>query len=400
MQIDASTVDAIAALVFALTAGFLAWTWSTQRSSGALLWWSLTFAIAAASAALTWTEAAGDGPLSLLADDYLLLLAHLFLWSGFRAFNGRRPPFGWAGLVLGLYTLALVGLRLPLRDFLDLAVLLAVAITIVAATEFARATEETLSWKRVAVAITALHGAFLGARVLIAPPVPREGAVALDHVFQVGFLVEPVLLAVALGFTMIGMVSERLGAAHEAEARRDPLTGALNRRGLADWMARQRARAGAFADFGLAAIAADLDHFKRINDTHGHAAGDRVLAAFAETAGHELRQEDVLARIGGEEFVILLKDADEARATAVAERLRAALADRPVEVDGTTVAVTASFGVAATPSVRRGGGLPALVAAADAALYAAKRNGRDRVERAGAASPPAGAAGVLAASGA
>jgi diguanylate cyclase (GGDEF)-like protein len=400
MQIDASTVEAIAALVFALTAGFLAWTWYTQRSSGALLWWSLTFAIAAASAGLTWTAAAGDGAFSLVADDYLLLLAHLFLWSGFRAFNGRRPPFGWAALVLGLYTLALVGLRLPLREFLDVAVLLAVAITLVAATEFARATEETLSWKRVAVAITVLHGAFLGARLVLASPVPRQGPVSLDHVLEVGFLVEPVLLAVALGFTMIGMVSERLGAAHEAEARRDPLTGALNRRGLSDWMARQRARAGAFADFGLAAIAADLDHFKRINDTHGHAAGDRVLAAFAETAGHELRQEDVLARIGGEEFVILLKDADEARATAVAERLRIALAAHPVTVDGTAIAVTASFGVAATSSVRRGGGLPALVAAADQALYAAKRGGRDRVERAGHSSASADSSWSLLASGA
>lgn len=160
-------------------------------------------------------------------------------------------------------------------------------------------------------------------------------------------------------------------------ARTDRLTGLPNRRALDEALGREVARARR-AGTALAALAIDVDHFKRVNDRHGHAAGDAVLAAVAARAAGALRAGDLLARQGGEELLALLPGAGLGTAREVAERLRAAVADGAVETGAGPVAVTVSVGCAvldeATPDAA------ALLARADARLYDAKRNGRDRVE--------------------
>jgi diguanylate cyclase (GGDEF)-like protein len=158
-------------------------------------------------------------------------------------------------------------------------------------------------------------------------------------------------------------------------SRRDALTGLPNRRAFEEDLAREVARA-ARAGTPLSVVALDVDRFKSVNDAHGHAAGDAVLRAVARRAAGAVRAGDLLARLGGEEFGILLPGAELARAVDAAERVRAALAAAPVEAAGRALAVTASFGCAAL--------LPdeppdALVARADARLYDAKRAGRNRV---------------------
>jgi diguanylate cyclase (GGDEF)-like protein len=158
-------------------------------------------------------------------------------------------------------------------------------------------------------------------------------------------------------------------------SRRDPLTGLPNRRAFDEDLAREAARA-ARTGAPLAVVVLDVDRFKAVNDAHGHAAGDAVLRAVAARAAGAIRAGDVLARIGGEEFAILLAGADLARAVEAAERVRRALAGLPVEAAGRALAVTASFGCAALGA---GEAPHALVARADARLYQAKRDGRDRV---------------------
>lgn len=151
-------------------------------------------------------------------------------------------------------------------------------------------------------------------------------------------------------------------------ATHDPLTGALNRRAFAPLAEKQVAQA-ARTGRPLAVLMMDLDHFKRINDTLGHSGGDATLCRFVAVAGDVLRAEDVLCRFGGEEFVALLPHAEAAQAVAAAERLRLAFA-----ATGATGA-TVSIGVA---SLRPGEDLEDLLRRADAALYDAKRAGRDR----------------------
>jgi diguanylate cyclase (GGDEF)-like protein len=163
----------------------------------------------------------------------------------------------------------------------------------------------------------------------------------------------------------------------ELHAATDSLTGLPNRRALHDTLRRMVAQAGRSLA-PLAAVALDLDHFKQINDRFGHEKGDDVLAAVGRLLADTVRESDLAARAGGEEFCILLPDTDLDGALAVAEKLRAAIAR--VEVPGVDTTITGSFGVAAFPLHAMD--TPTLLRKSDRALYVAKQNGRNRVEAA------------------
>ena len=169
----------------------------------------------------------------------------------------------------------------------------------------------------------------------------------------------------------------------EALASKDPLTGVANRRRFDETLARSLLHARRTRT-PLAVIMLDLDHFKTVNDVYGHPEGDRVLRQSVERWLSAIRAIDLLARMGGEEFAVILPGADARRAKEIGERLRQRLEQRPFQVRRGTVQlpVTVSVGVAVAP---RGERTPAgLLSLADAALYAAKRAGRNRVVLAGA----------------
>ncbi len=176
---------------------------------------------------------------------------------------------------------------------------------------------------------------------------------------------------------------ERANADLERLATIDPLTGARNRRAFLAQAAAEAARAARHGH-PLSVLVIDLDHFKRINDGYGHAAGDAVLRAFVERAAAALRAADVIGRLGGEEFAVLLPETGLAAAAEAAERIRAALAAGPVAVEGGAVSFTASIGVA---ELGPDGDTPeAALNHADRRLYQAKREGRNRTV---ATDPPA-----------
>jgi diguanylate cyclase (GGDEF)-like protein len=159
-------------------------------------------------------------------------------------------------------------------------------------------------------------------------------------------------------------------AAAERGAFTDPLTGLANRAELQRAMHRANLAGGAL-------IALDLDHFKKVNDGLGHAAGDAALIHLAAVLRDQVRGMDTVARVGGEEFVIWLPDASLDVGVMIAQRVRSALASRVFEWQGTTRPLTASFGVAACPDTSRA--IDNLMVQADQALYRAKEEGRDRV---------------------
>lgn len=159
------------------------------------------------------------------------------------------------------------------------------------------------------------------------------------------------------------------------QASVDSLTGALSRRAFKEQAAREISLAQRHRH-GLACIAFDLDHFKQINDRHGHATGDKVLVAVAEACRAQLRGSDLFGRLGGEEFALILPHTDRAHMGGVAEKVREAIEHVLVRHGETRVPVTSSFGMAALDA--RTPDIEALLANADAALYEAKAGGRNR----------------------
>ena len=164
-------------------------------------------------------------------------------------------------------------------------------------------------------------------------------------------------------------------------AQVDHLTGALTRRGFVEQAEREISRSRRYGR-PSSLVMIDLDHFKSVNDTHGHPAGDQVLAQVTELAKLVLRPSDVFGRLGGEEFAMLLPETSTAEATVVAERLRAAIAGHAMTLpNGEMLRVTASFGVAELAAGH--GTFPAWLESADAMLYAAKAAGRNCTRVAG-----------------
>jgi diguanylate cyclase (GGDEF)-like protein len=190
------------------------------------------------------------------------------------------------------------------------------------------------------------------------------------------------LSAILLGPVLLWMLFVRLNGQLADLAMRDALTRLLNRNGLDDAIARHFASR---TRSSLTLMEIDIDHFKRINDTHGHSAGDVVLRAVGAILAAHVRGGDFVARMGGEEFLLGCANADAQAAYALAERVRAAIAAAPISVGADRLHCTVSVGVSRAFSSRAGWDVA--FKEADDALYDAKRAGRDRVIQAPAAVP-------------
>lgn len=227
-------------------------------------------------------------------------------------------------------------------------------------------------WAAGAVALVRAIGA------VVAPPADvfvSNGLEAGAFLFNTGFIV-----LATLG--IMWMEFETLQARLVRSALTDPLTGLANRAGFEREFERELSRI-ARNGTPFSVVMFDLDHFKQVNDKHGHAAGDQALRFFADLLARTVRTHDVPARYGGEEFVLLMPGTDRAEALHVAGRVRERLAARPVDVGRNEVALTVSGGVATYGGQRKD--FDTLLKAADDALYAAKSAGRNRMVAADAA---------------
>jgi two-component system cell cycle response regulator len=214
---------------------------------------------------------------------------------------------------------------------------------------------------------SALKALRLGAHDFLTKPPQRPGEVSLA-------------VEKALEKKRLRDENARLLREMEALTRTDALTGVQNRRAFDASLAMEVARTRRNGS-PLSVVVFDIDHFKKVNDTYGHPAGDQVLVAFAQVLTDTLRESDVVYRFGGEEFVAILPDTPLGGAYQAADRVLDECRRRSIPVDGQTLRITASAGVATVcgPDANAKG----LLAKADGALYHAKRQGRDRAAMAG-----------------
>jgi len=375
MSLDSITLYLVATMVAALLGAMLLF-FGRQESNPALIWWGAAYLLGAASVAL-WTLAGHvlGGTLSL-ALNAVGFIACGMVWNASRVFHGRNPNF--VGLVLGAMAwIAAVTMLDPRSTALRLTIGAAIVAIYAALTAAELWTERRKSLKRRWPAVAVLHGLVLMLPILLGDLLHAGDERFGSSIWVTIFSVELVLYAVGTVFVIFMLVSERTVTAHRTAASTDPLTGMLNRRGFSEACARlieREANAGRPATV----LIFDIDHFKGINDRFGHPAGDELLKLFATIVLSTLRISDLSGRIGGEEFAALLPCPLEEGVLA-AERVREAFEASGIVSEQGPVDTTVSIGVAGGPA---GTELEVLLAAADTALYQAKRTGRNRVEAA------------------
>jgi diguanylate cyclase (GGDEF)-like protein len=234
--------------------------------------------------------------------------------------------------------------------------------------------------RKVSVVLIALTAIPMAIRVFVLLPhyadhTMTAGSFPLESIL--GFI-PSILLSQGLGLVFLMMQRERGEERAKTLAITDALTGCLNRRALED---RVRAELAYTKRVGrsFAVLVVDLDHFKKINDTYGHATGDAVLVHAAKILSGVVRPSDLVARYGGEEFCILLRDSNTMSAATVAERVCTSLRESPIDVEGKSLVARASVGVSVYEHASSES-WELVFQRADAALYRAKQGGRDRFE--------------------
>ena len=309
--------------------------------------------------------------------------ANLLLWSGVylsyagtQLFFGMRPrAWPWMLLITAAFLSSLWFSQVTPNYVIRLASFTALMALLFAVHAWLILRQGPLTFAKAltGLALLAMTGIQL-MRLVTSPMIPPQSGIADNSVYQAIYITSFAFVTLLLSIGLVLMATDRLRAELEHLATHDSLTNALTRRHM-DEACRRELERSRRNDRSTALLMMDLDHFKAINDTHGHQAGDQVLTNFVIKVNSLLRPADQLGRFGGEEFVLLLPETSLEDALQVAERIRAVCAE-PAQ----RAACTVSIGVASTLNERDT--VDALLARADAAMYRAKDNGRNRIESA------------------
>jgi len=377
IALDATTLFIVTSCVTALLGVQLLFAWRKHRV-GALAWWGASYLIGAVAVG-AWAMGAGKNPVAANIATAVLFVACGMAWNAARIFHNRMIL--WSGMLAGSAAW-LTGSAIPLLPASgDHRFVLASAIVAVysflTAVELWRERRNNLISRWPALFAPALHGGVFLFPIAIDSLIPQEaGLVTLSTVWVAVFVLELLLYAVGMAFLVLALANERTLRAHKSAALTDPLTGLFNRRGLIEAARELAEKYERKAGKPVTVLAFDLDHFKAINDSFGHAFGDEVIKLFAATANSSLRLTDFVVRLGGEEFAAIMPGTLE-DGMVVAERIRAAFESAARTVSGRYVGATVSVGVAAHPAPTN---IDAMLARADEALHAAKTAGRNHVE--------------------
>ncbi len=379
MSLDTTTLTIAGGFIAFMAGLLLAGAWTQIPRAPALAWWAIASFLNAFGIVGIAVSAAGMGQLRPIALS-LVIVSPAFVWGGLRSFAGR--PVSVLAVVAGAAAWMVADLFVPSSRH-DLAAAFSFVPEVVylaaSAYELWRGREEHLRGRYGLVAVVLLHALTLSGGVFdTLGGVMHENQLPLLNSWLGIINFESLFYSMASAVFMVLLTKERSERSYKLAAREDPLTGIANRRALLESGERLLRRCQADGrSFSL--IMFDLDHFKWVNDTYGHATGDGVLRAFAATVQSSLRPADLFGRYGGEEFVAILPGATIEAAMVIAERVRNGFANLSILAADHQVHSTVSAGVAnaASSAVT----LEAIIRIADGALYRAKELGRNRVER-------------------
>jgi diguanylate cyclase (GGDEF)-like protein len=378
LSLDIGTLFVLATCVTSLLGIFLLFAWMQDRIT-ALAWWGVAYLIGGLSGLIWRLGDTVSPPLPSSTGAALLFIAVGMIWSAARLFHGR--PVLWGSMCLGAIVWVSSCFSPPFMESaasrLVLSSLIVATYTFLTAAELWQERRKSLIRRWPAMFVPMLHGViFLFPVVLAGLSVEGGGSYDLGAGWVAVYAIEIVLYVVGAAFIVLVLAKDRTVSQYKRAAATDPLTDVLNRRGFFEAAAGITGRRKVSKQ-PVSVLAFDLDHFKQINDGLGHAAGDATLYLFAAVVKKTLRAGDAIGRLGGEEFVALLP-ATLAEAAIAAERVRNAFANASA-VPGKHGSATVSIGVACGSATAD---LDTLLARADAALYRAKANGRNRVETA------------------
>jgi diguanylate cyclase (GGDEF)-like protein len=362
--------------VFALCVSLLAWR---NRSVVGMKWFAGGLIVGLVKLILQGLEGRVPAVLGNMVPNELYLISSLLQLMGLHWFVVRKPfrrrwPFSAIGLALAAYT-AMFLARIPYCGN----VINIPNVVVVAASAWMLLKYGNLAVSQLAAVILSAEAVVMAYRAWLTNIRyirPWETVHAQSDPRWLYSLAAMAFLATCMVMCDLWYLVTELGRVLAEQARTDSLTGALNRRAMEEAALREAGRSTRHGH-RLCMIVLDVDHFKRINDTRGHAAGDCALQALVKQVKKLLRCNDLIARTGGEEFTILLPDTTESAGIVAAERVRQAIEALQVPFEDQPIQFTVSAGVAQfDPSL---GGWESMMRRADTAMYQAKEHGRNAV---------------------
>ncbi len=358
-------------IVFAL---YVTAIWYRNRTPELMLW-SLGFWAGAIGVMVSAPRNIAPDWLTIGIGNLLMVACIGMVWQGFRAFD--RQPLSYGEASAGALVWAFLYYLVP--NFADNpnARVIVASLTVagysvlVAQTAWQGRLREPLPARTAVMLFFSGHAVIYFARVILTLLYPIEMKAGLPHSLWYSILLYEMFIHIVFsGIAVFALISERIELRYKIASETDALTNVLNRRAF---LQRLSLRPAGPSQGALALM--DLDHFKRVNDTGGHGAGDAVLCAYCALNASLLPDDAVFGRIGGEEFGVYLPSANIAAAQAFCERLRVAVEAMAVPFEGRLLTVTVSIGLCPTNDDNPA----ALLSLADKALYASKRSGRNRV---------------------
>jgi diguanylate cyclase (GGDEF)-like protein len=380
MNLDVNTLFLVTIYVEAMLGLLLLFAWVQNSAITAVAWWGSAHLLRASSVVLFGMYGSAPDWVSIDLSNAILFTSFAVTWTGARIFDGRQPSYIglFGGAVLWLAACRIPAIAQSMEARVLISSFIITGYTWGAAYEFWRGRSEPLVSRWPAIFMLFAHGSLFLLRTPLAAVLPWiPDSQVYESVWLTVLSFEALLFTIAIAFILLAMAKERIEFLHKTASLVDSLTGIANRRAFLEGAAVMARRIDADPR-PAAVLLVDLDHFKSINDSFGHALGDRVLQVFAETAHANIGPYDLLGRLGGEEFALALYDVDRERAVEIAEDIRQSFEDVASEVDGHRVDATCSVGVAVSEEGPLD--ISALLGQADEALYKAKERGRNRCE--------------------